>query len=193
LERIDRKVIGITGSPATGKKKVGNILAKLLEYEFLDLNQHAIEKKAISGKDDSGFIVDLEQMKKISKKTIKGKRIVIVGHLIPSIFQKNDIDIIVVLRCSPSELTKRYLKRNYSKKKIKENISAEILDISYSEAINQFGKGKIAVFDTTHTKSKDIAKKIIKLMKKSEIAVGEPIDWLKRLTNPELLNKYFIY
>jgi len=190
---MDRKVIGITGSPATGKKKVGNILAKLLEYEFLDLNQHALEKKAIIGKDDRGLIVDLEQLKKISKKTIKGKRIVIVGHLIPSIFNKTEIDMIVILRCSPSELKKRYLKRNYSEKKINENISAEILDISYSEAFKKFGKGKIAVFDTTHMKAKEIAKKIIKLMKKRNITIGEPIDWLKQITDSELLNKYFNY
>ena len=40
-------IIGITGSPATGKKSIGKIVADSLNYRFLDLNKIALESGGV--------------------------------------------------------------------------------------------------------------------------------------------------
>jgi len=91
MEQIPYNVIGITGNPATGKKTIGKIIAKRLSYDFLNLNQLALDKGAIRGHDDYGYIVDLKSMKKYSREEIMGKKIIIAGHLLPSISQKKKL------------------------------------------------------------------------------------------------------
>ncbi|MCP8323962.1 MAG: hypothetical protein L6N96_07300 [Candidatus Methylarchaceae archaeon HK02M2] len=66
--------IGITGNPGTGKKSIGRLLAKLLHYDFLDLNQLAIEKGAIISEDALGILVNLPLLRKYAKEVIFKKK-----------------------------------------------------------------------------------------------------------------------
>ncbi len=184
-------IIGITGTPGTGKKIVGRFLAKLLNYDFLDLNQVAIEKNAIIGKDEHGFIADLFLLRKHTREAIKGKKVVVSGHLLPFIFSKREIRFVAILRCSPFELENRFKLRNYGDEKIKDNIASEILGICAYEALRKFGKDKVAEFDTTGRDAKEVAEEIIKVMK-GEIPkrVGF-IDWLKFFEKIEELSRFF--
>ncbi|MCP8308587.1 MAG: adenylate kinase family protein [archaeon] len=186
-----QEIIGITGIPGTGKKTVGRLLAKLLNYDFLDLNQIAIEKNAIIGKDEHGFIADLYLLRKHAMKAIKGKKVVISGHLLPFVFSKREIRFVAILRCSPFELENRFKLRNYSDEKIKDNIASEILGICSYEALRRFGKDKVAEFDTTGRDAKEVAEEIIKVMK-GEIPkrVGF-IDWLNFFEKAEELSRFF--
>ena len=149
--------IGITGSPGTGKKTVGKELAKLLDYDLILLNDLAIEhgKGKWAG---STFQVDT---RKLAKMNIKTKGAIVVGHLLPFVVQRNKIDFVAVLRCSPFTLKQRYSKRRYSKKKVAQNIEAELLDLVSFSSLQVFGRKKIAEFDTTETRPDLVAKKIV--------------------------------
>ncbi len=186
-----QEIIGITGTPGTGKKTVGRSLAKLLNYDFLDLNQIAIEKNAVIDKDENGFIADLHLLKKHAKEAIKGKKLVVAGHLLPSIFSKREIRFVAILRCSPLELEKRFVSRNYSNGKIKDNLSSEILGISSYDALKKFGRDKVAEFDTTGKDAKDVAEEIIKTVRGEVPKRIEFIDWLKFFEKPEQLSQFF--
>ncbi|MCP8323961.1 MAG: hypothetical protein L6N96_07295 [Candidatus Methylarchaceae archaeon HK02M2] len=104
---------------------------------------------------------------------------------------KQEIEFVAVLRCSPFELEKRFLSRNYSKKKIKDNIASEILSISAYEALKKFGRDKIAEFDTTGRDDKKVVEEIIKVIKGDiKKRVGD-IDWLQFFTEAEKLSRFF--
>jgi len=186
-----QEVIGITGTPGTGKKTVGRLLAKLLNYDFFDLNQIAMEKNAIIGKDEHGFIADLYLLRKYAREAIKGKKVVISGHLLPFIFSKREIRFVAILRCSPFELEKRFKLRNYSDEKIKDNIASEILGTCSYDALKKFGKDKVAEFDTTDRDAKDVAEEIIKVMKGETPKRVGFIDWLKSFEKAEQLSRFF--
>jgi adenylate kinase len=184
-------VIGITGTPGTGKKTVGRLLAKFLNYDFFDLNQIAIEKNAIIGKDEHGFIANLYLLRKYTRKAIKGKKAVVVGHLLPSIFSKREVRFVAVLRCSPFELERRFKSRNYNDKKIKENVASEILGLCAYDALKKFGKEKVAEFDTTSRDANDVAKEIIKVINGEVPKKVGFIDWLSIFENSEQLSRFF--
>lgn len=189
--RDSQEIIGITGTPGTGKKTVGRLIARLLNYDFLDLNQIAIEKDAIMGEDEHGFIADLYLLRKNARKAMKGKKVVISGHLLPFIFSKREIRFVAILRCSPFELEKRFKLRNYSDEKIKDNITSEILGICAYDALKKFGKDKVAEFDTTCRDAKDVAEEIIKVIKGENPKRVGFIDWLKFFEKAEQLRRFF--
>jgi len=182
--------IGITGNPGTGKKTVGRSMAKLLNYHFLDLNQLTLEKKATIGEDEHGFIADLRLLRKYAKEAVKEKSIVVIGHLLSFVLSKREVDFVAVLRCSPFELKKRYSSRNYSDKKVKENIASEILGICAYEALKKFGKDKIAEFDTTGRNAKKVAQEIIEVIKGEALKRVGFIDWLQLFTEAEQISQF---
>ncbi|NWG08920.1 MAG: AAA family ATPase [Nitrososphaerales archaeon] len=187
--RLER-VIGITGTPGTGKKTVGRLLARFLNFDFLDLNQLAIEKGAIMGEDEHGFIADTDLLRKHARESVKGKRVVAVGHLLSSIFSKRRIELVVVLRCSPLELENRYRSRNYGAEKVKENMASEILGICAYDALKKFGRERVAEFDTTGRDAHSVVEDIIKVIKGEYPKRAGFVDWLQHL-HAEQLNRFF--
>ena len=66
-----------------------------------------------------------------------------LSHFLPSKY----VDKCYVTKCNLKELEKRLKKRKYSKKKIRENLDAEIFDVCFEEA--KENKHDIEIIDTT--------------------------------------------
>lgn len=151
--------IAITGTPATGKTSVAKILAKKLGFLYLDLNEFAVERNLFLGYDKKRdcYIVDIERMR-VEISRLKGNAVLDshYSHEMPC-------DVIVILRTNPKELRKRMKRKGWEKRKIEENIEAEIMEICGSEA-KEKGK-KILEIDTTNKKPEDVAKEILKKLK----------------------------
>ena len=184
-------IIGITGSPATGKKSIGKIVADSLKYKFLDLNKIALESGGVLS-DGEDFEVDTDKLRKQVLRKIKGRKVVLVGHLLPFILSQDEIEFVAVLRCSPKELEARYSKRAYSNKKIKDNISSEILDICFASALRSFGPSTIAEFDTTERQPNDIAKDIRLVWSGDAKRSFGKINWLSEIFTEDLIKKYLV-
>lgn len=149
--------IGITGSPATGKKTVGMELARLAGLEFVSLNDLAIEEKC--GREvDGEFIVDIQ---KLRSKKIETSGRVISGHLLHNIIPSSKLDFVAILRCSPQVLKKRYAVRGYSEQKIEENVCAELLDLISYETLKAYGREKVSEFDTTRFRNPESVARLI--------------------------------
>ena len=103
------KRIGITGSPGTGKRTLGKHLSKILKEEFVSINDFAV-REGYGKKSDDDFVVDV---RRLGGKIKTGNRI-ISGHLLPYVIPDRDLDLVIVLRCSPTVLRKRYDARGYS-------------------------------------------------------------------------------
>jgi len=176
--------IGVTGSPATGKRSVGLALSELLGLDFLSINDYAMRKKLGRWKNGE-FEVDTTRFK--GRIPCKGK--VVVGHLLPYVVPGKDLDFVAILRCSPSVLRKRYSERGYAMTKIKENIQAEALDIVSMKALSVFGMKKVSEFDTTRTRDPETtARRIVATIQgKRERTFGE-VSWLKHAKSASKLN-----
>lgn len=156
----------ITGTPGTGKSEVAKILSKKLKWKLIQLNRLAEEGKLYSGYDKKRKckIVDLDAMEKEIMKL--GGNLVLESHY-AHIFP---CDFVVVLRCNPKKLRERLKAKGWSKKKIEENVEAEIMEICKTEALETHGK--VIEIDTNRKETEEIADDIL-----------EKINLLKRRKN----------
>jgi len=158
---VDRNSrIGITGTPATGKKTIGIELAKITGLEYISINELAITRRA--GRWRKGeFCVD----PRLLRGKIRTRGRIVSGHLLPYVIPRGSMDYVVVLRASPAALKKRYRRRGYSMKKSLENIESEVLDIISSKAVSAYGSDKVFEFDTTRSRNpRNAAKKILAML-----------------------------
>ncbi|MGI0090162.1 MAG: adenylate kinase family protein [Nitrososphaerales archaeon] len=180
--------IGITGSPATGKKTIGHELSNITGLEFLSLNDFAIVNRlGTQSQGDREFIVDIPRLRKQIMAITKGK--IVSGHLLPYVVPGSKLDFVAVLRCSPAVLCKRYMKRNYPPNKLRENLEAEMIGVIAGESLRVYGKQKLAEFDTTRTKNpQTIAKRILHAISEKGGRSFGYIDWLTSST-PAMLER----
>jgi adenylate kinase len=183
----------ITGNPGTGKHTSARIVAERLRANIIDVNKVALENGAMLAKTSRGADVDTKKLGRLLASIMKKKgSLVIVGHLAPYVVKTAGIDIVTVLRRSPARLESTLAERKYSREKINENVSAEIIGVLLYDAIKAFGKRKVAEFDTTNRTPEETADEIIStLQKKSPKKVGI-VDWLAILSEDEV-QKFFAY
>jgi adenylate kinase len=155
------KVIAITGTPGTGKSTLSKYLEKKLGFKRLDL--HKYYKQISTGYDYSKkcYNIDLKKLEKLVKEKSKENNLLVDSH-ISHLLKK--VDLCLVLTCSNlKKLEKRLKDRKYSKKKIRENLDAEIFQICLNEAKER--KHQIIVIDTSKRFSKvELVKKITKFL-----------------------------
>ena len=143
--------IALTGTPGTGKTS----LTSRLEHNIVSINNHYPEIS--NGKDEEGnWLIDLEKLNEVIS-VEKDSSTIFEGHV--SHFLKN-IDMTIVLRCNPKNLKERLKSREYTEKKVKENMEAEALNIITEEAIEICGEKNVFELDTT---SMSIGESVAKL------------------------------
>jgi adenylate kinase len=175
--------IGITGNPGVGKHTVTDLLSKKINNnnnnKVIDINKIVISNQAF---DFETFEADLKKTRLLLLKEMRVNNdydnLIIVGHLLPYIIKRNELDFVVVLRRSPYSLIEIYKKRKYSNKKVQENILCEILGICFYDALKVFGKKKLSEIDTTCDDPEESVKKIIyNYDYKLKRQIGQ-VDWL---------------
>jgi len=176
----------LTGNPGVGKHTVSQELAKLLDYEIVDINQEAI--KAGMPKQNDSINVDIEKMQQLLNGKITNKSL-IVGHLAPFVVSNTQVSKTIVLRKNPYELIQVYEKRNYPEKKKNDNLGSEILGIVAYDSIRSFGKDNTFQVNTTSITVQEIVKKIDDIIHGN--SKGDTIDWLTEISEKNDLEKFF--
>ena len=104
-----KKLLGVTGTPGTGKKSVAVDLATLLGFTARDLNVLARDLGCVE-RIDGSVVVDTKRL----SRALRGRAwsgVVLHGHLLPDLFRGGGIDYVAVLRCDPAILKERLLAR----------------------------------------------------------------------------------
>ena len=170
--------IGITGNPGVGKHTVSKLLSKKKGLSIIDINKIIISNHAFITK-NSKMEINLKKARELIKDQVKNENIIIVGHLLPYLIRKKELDFVIILRRSPYSLIEEYKRRNYSIQKIQENIAGEILGICFYDTLKVFGKKKISEIDTTRSTPEETMKNVIYSHEyKSERKLSN-IDWLE--------------
>lgn len=181
-KKLAKLRIGITGSPGVGKKSVGSELAKITGKPLISINDFAISH-GYGKRKNAEFEVD--EVRLFGK--IPTENSIVVGHLLPYVVKKNQLDFVAVLRCSPGALKKRYDRRGYSRSKLEENVEAEVLGVIPYKALQTFGSSKLSEFDTTRSTPKAAAMKILDTIIGKRPKQFGTIDWLSHADSPNSL------
>ncbi|MBI4257521.1 MAG: adenylate kinase family protein [Thaumarchaeota archaeon] len=185
------QVIGITGTPATGKRTIAGLLAKQLDVSLIDLNELAKRQGPSQAGRETGYIPDLHGLKKDLTKILEKGSAIVFGHLLADVASREQMNLVIVLRCSPFMLLERYRERSYTTKKAKENAAAEILDLLLTGAVKVFGKDKVAEIDSTKKSPEKVVKDILTVLEKKELRRQGMVDWLTPIANEGKLNIFF--
>jgi len=159
-----KKLIVITGSPGVGKSTLAKILVKKLEFDRLDLHHHYQRISSGYNRSKQSYDIDYKKFEKLVKEKLdQAKKGLVIDSHISHLLPKKLVDLCIVLTCSDlKKLEKRLKARKYSKKKIRENLDAEIFQICLMEAKEQ--RHRILVYDTAKRMDD---KKILKQLNKS--------------------------
>ena len=178
----------ITGNPGVGNHTIANEILKTKNFQLLDINKIAIETNHVEN-DDIGIEVDIENLKMHIKKRLTSRSL-IVGDLAPYVLDKSDVDLVIVLRKNPYNLTDVYKNRNNSENKSKENTGSEILVIIVNDSIAAFGREQTYEVDTTDKTPEQIVDRINEIIGGGD---GDLIDWLGLVEEKNDLSKFFDY
>ena len=179
-------VIGITGTPGTGKKTIGCKLAEQINYEFCNINQIILDNEYFTSKDSSSYVVDIAKLKNHLADNFNSNKIIISGHLLPEVLDSNKVDQVIILRCSPLVLWSRLSSRDYSLNKIKDNVESELLDLCLFDSINSFGSDKLLEFNNTEKNPSIVGSELITIMLSDSSTSTSGIDWLTSLSSSDL-------
>jgi len=191
LQRSRYERIGITGSPATGKKTLAKSLSRETAFRVVNINYLCISRGAIVGRDRYGIIADTLKLKRIVSKEIGEDKFIIVGHLLPYVVSKKDLDIVFILRCNPYVLEARLRERRYAEKKALMNVGAEVLGTTYIDAVKRYGIDKIHVIDTSTKTPDDVTKEALSILNGNSKYDGLDIDWLELVRKKGDLRRIF--
>jgi len=178
---LDRLVIAVTGTPGTGKSVFARKLAKKVKASLVDLNELITEKKIYRLDADGTKIADLAKMRREFSRTIEKIDHVVVEGVLAHLLPKKLVTHVVVLRTRPRTLEKRLHAKKFSKKKIRENVEAEALDVILWEAVNIHGIDRVYEIDTTKLRPTSAVELFLKALKgKTSLEPGK-ISWLEEV------------
>jgi len=162
------KLIVISGSPGTGKSTLAEALVKKFGFRRLDLHDHYQDISTGYNRAKQAYDIDLKKFLLLVKKELKSsaKTLIIdshIAHLLP----KSLVNLCIILTCSDlKKLEKRLQERKYNKRKIRENLDAEIFQVCLTEAQEQehqplvFDSSKLGKRKLLDEVMEDIEKKI---------------------------------
>lgn len=163
-------IIAVTGTPGVGKTTVSKLLSERLGYEYISIREFAVEK-GIGEKAGDEIEIDVDELAEKMVEEFKGKNVVIDGHLshfVPS-------DVVVVLRAHPRLVAERLKDRGYSRKKLAENVEAELIDVILVEALEE--NERVIEVDTTGKTPEEVVDEIIDLIERGVKKRVGIVDW----------------
>ena len=180
--------IVITGNPGVGKHTITKKISEILNFPIVDINIVAKDLDLFE-KNENTNDVDTQKLAKILRERKLNEKIV-VGHLAPYVLEKNQVEIIIILRRNPYDLESVYKERNYSEIKIKENTGSEILGIITHDTIEKFEE-KAFQIDVSEKNIQQVVERVLKIISKKE--GNEEVDWLNLVTKNNDLEKFFTH
>ncbi len=163
-------IIGIAGTPGTGKTTISKLLNSESKYKTVFLLDFLKLYKLLNIYDhvNQCYLIDVNKVKKKLKKYISKMKHNII--IIDSHISYEFADYTIILRTRPDILYKRLENRNYSVKKIIENVNSESLDVILCNSYNKYKtKSNIFEIETSEREISEIFKICIEIIEKLKL------------------------
>ncbi len=194
LLRMSKRVILVTGTPCVGKTTVAKTLTEKLKAEYINLTELAEKEHLTEGmdKERGSLIIDENRMKRKITKIITEARgdVIIDGHYAVSVVTERLVTYVFVLRRDPIELRRFMQNCGYPERKMKENLSAEILDVCLFDALNTDKTGKVCELDVTGKTRNQVVDEVTEILNGRGVCCVGIVDWLGKLENEGLLDEF---
>lgn len=161
-------MVGITGTPGTGKTSVARELERR-GHRVVRINDTITGYVLEEDRERDTFVIDVARWAG-EFPPVDG---IVEGHLAHFL----PCDRIVVLRCRPDVLRERLLPRGYLPGKIAENTEAEALDVVLIETLEERPEDTILELDTTEQTAPECADRIEQFMLGKLPSSYGHIDW----------------
>ena len=161
-------MVGITGTPGTGKTSVAVELARR-GYPVVHLTETVQPYIIEEDRDRRVPVVDVDRWA-AEFEPIDG---IVEGHLAHHL----PCDRVVVLRCRPDTLGQRLSTRSYPPAKVRENVEAEALDVILIETLEEHPDEHIFEVDTTALSAGECADRIEQFIRGEQPSSYGSIDW----------------
>lgn len=178
-------VILVLGVAGVGKTVFGRALASLLDLRFIDVPELVERRKLYLGFDESSraYLVDLRRLSIAAGSELK------IGGVVASIYAFKPrgvkISCAIVLRVRPTVLLNILRERGYPSEKIRENVSAELIDQPLIEAIQRFGGRRVVQLDVTGSDLEYLARVTAETIRAHGVKglkrLDQRIDWIAEL------------
>ena len=173
-------VLGVAG---VGKTKFGKALAQKLGLRFIDIPELVKTRKLYSSYDPSSqaYVVDLRRISAAAGSELRG-----AGGVISSIYafkpRRIKVRCAIVLRMNPLKLLRVLEEREYPRDKIRENVSAELIDHPLVEAIRRFGRSRVIQVDVTDVDLDELAGRVAEAIRSRQVKkLDVKVDWISEL------------
>jgi len=193
-QRQERRIYIVTGTPGVGKSSISKMLASILGARLVSIGELVKREGLYTGwdKERETLIADTDRLSERISEIIDAERrtIIIEGHYAIHVVPPEKVDLIFVLRRDPRDLKKTLEDRGYSRRKIIENLAAEILDVCLFDAVDVCGVEKLCEIDTTSKSPEEVVDEMISIIKgerKPEVGI---VDWLEMLESKGILDDY---
>jgi adenylate kinase len=160
--RSDRRqlprIIGITGTPGTGKKTVAPLVAALLGLPPpIALNSLSTEPEVDPRVLRRRLLRHLSPG--LAAMTTTRTTAIVFGHLLADVMAPREATMVALLRCDPSVLRDRLARRGYSEEKLTSNVEAELIGVVLDSCARRFGD-VLREYDTTSASPEQVARRI---------------------------------
>ena len=190
------RAILVTGTPGTGKTTVSRLLAKAVHAKHVN-PEILLPRKGIDYTYDESRktrIVSIRRLRSslasLAGRTDRG--LIIDSHIAFKITSSPRLERVIVLRCNPAVLEPRLKRKHWSKRKISENVLAEILDICLWNAVQNYGWRRISEIDTTDKRPSRVLQLAIRALKERKVRKQPKARWLSSLKHQRLLTHYLV-
>lgn len=192
------QILLLSGSPGTGKTAGAKYLEQKYGWKRISLTEFVVEHHLYEQEDPDRDtkIIDEDAVEIAVRKycdTIDGT-LVIEGHY-ADLFEFPEIKLAIIIRCHPNVLQKRLSERKYSKKKIKENIQAEILGDCTSYMLEKDGlvkQKRIYEVNSSNTSIEQMSEQIYDIWEHPEKFLKLNAGKLSWMSDPSVDVSYFL-
>jgi adenylate kinase len=180
------KIIIVTGTPGVGKTVLGRLLAEKIGSTFLSLGDLVKMERLYKGFDHQvrSYIIDelaLERRLKSYFTAHREKGIVFETHFVSPIIHKTRGMVAIVLRLDPIILARRLRARRWPKRKIWDNVEAEMIDLSLYDSLKLLGKTRVYEIDATGKHPPELLHETLRILSRGKgWSFSSSSDWLER-------------
>lgn len=139
-------MVGIAGTPGTGKTSVGDVLAR---------RGHWVVRVAETI--EPFVIAEEEGVREVDQEAWAAVFVPVDGFVEGGLAHFLACDRLVILRCRPDVLRERLERRDYPPAKVDENVEAEALDVVLCEAVELHPPDRLLEIETTARSAEETA------------------------------------